>query len=160
MELLQRELTQKREGYLEMVSACLKILFWQVLRAMEGLVLPAPISLLEPFEEQPFVCRVRQALLSNLHRPLSLKRLANLLGFSPSYLRHRFKAETGKTLRAYMIEVRLQLAHFLLRHTDLPVAVIAQMLGFSSPFHFTRWFHRYQSISPSALRRTLRTGKP
>ncbi len=158
--LLQRELTQRREGYSEVVSACLTTLFWQVLRAMEGLVLPAPASFPEVPEEQPLAHRVRQALLSNLHRPWSLKWLANSLGLSPSHLRHRFKAETGKTLREYLAEVRLQLAHLLLRRTDLPVAIIAQMLGFANPFHFARWFHRHQGIPPSALRRTLRVGKP
>lgn len=158
--LLQRELTQQREGYSEAVTACLTTLFWQVLRALEGLVLPAPVSPPEPPEGQPFSHRIRQALLSNLHRPWSLKWLADSLGLSPSHLRHRFKAETGKTLRAYVTEVRLQLAHLLLRRTDLPVAVVAQMLGFSNPFHFTRWFRRYQGTSPSTFRHSFQFGKP
>jgi len=160
MELLEKELTQQQEGCWEVIAACLMALFWQVLRGVEGLILPAPVSFPEVPEGRPLAHRVRQVLLSNLSRPWSLKWLANSLGLSPSYLRHRFKAETGKTLRAYVTEVRLQLAYFLLRRTDLPIATIAQILGFANPFHFTRWFHRHHGVPPSTLRRALPVGKP
>lgn len=158
-DLLQTELTQRGEGADEVVAACLTVLLWRLLRATEGVAFPTPVAL-QPLPSGSLAHRVQQILLHNLQQAYSPKKIAQALGISPSYLRHRFKAETGRSLRAYTNEVRLQLARLLLQRTDLPIAVVAQLLGFGSPFHFTRWFRRNCDVPPSTLRRPPILGRP
>lgn len=51
---------------------------------------------------------------------------------------------------------RLDTAQQLLANTTTPLARIASMLGFSSPFHFSRSFKNYFHIPPSEYRRHSR----
>ncbi|WP_368671259.1 AraC family transcriptional regulator [Marinobacterium sedimentorum] len=47
-------------------------------------------------------------------------------------------------------------AEALLRHTDIPIAAIAEQCGFASPFHFSRLFKSSRDLSPRAFRSRYR----
>ena len=69
-----------------------------------------------------------------------------------SYFCRRFKQITGKTPLEYVNGYRLAKAHALLTTTDMTVAQIALITGFSDSNYFTRVFTRHYSLSPTKIR--------
>jgi len=78
---------------------------------------------------------------------------AALLAITPTYLNEVTKAETGKTAKQLIMERILLEAENLLLHTDLDVAQIAQMLNFSEPTHFVRFFRKEKGQTPNLYRK-------
>lgn len=64
-----------------------------------------------------------------------------------------FKAATGRTPAAWLLERRLAEAHRLLTSGREPVAAVAARTGFGDPFHFSRCFRRRYGLSPRRARR-------
>lgn len=64
-----------------------------------------------------------------------------------------FRAATGRTPAAWLLERRLAEAHRLLTSSREPVAAIAGRTGFGDPFHFSRCFRRRYGVSPRRARR-------
>jgi transcriptional regulator GlxA family with amidase domain len=90
---------------------------------------------------------------ANLGRSLSAGDLAHQACLSPSRFYSVFKRVFGVTPMAYVQNARLQLAQRLLITTTLPIAEVASVVGFSSPFYFSRTFHRCFKSTPTAFRR-------
>ena len=112
---------------------------------------PAP----EPRPEDPsLICRCRQEVLSQLHRPeLSVIWLARQLGCSPDHLSRSFRKHSGTRLCRYIEECRLEQATHLLANSDLKIAAIAWTCGFRSPSYFDRIFMKPRGTTPKAIRK-------
>ena len=89
---------------------------------------------------------------ANLDKPLSASDLARQACLSPSRFYAVFKRVFGITPMAYVQDVRLRLAQRLLIATTRPVGEIAMMVGFASPYYFSRTFHRYCRTTPTSFR--------
>ena len=84
--------------------------------------------------------------------------LAEKLHVSESTLSKRFRAETGMTPGAYLSQLVLDRACRMLLSEDDSIAAVAEKLGFSDQFYFTKYFRRQMSMTPSAYRRLMRRG--
>lgn len=94
------------------------------------------------------------ALVSRrLADPPGLDELAEELNVSISTLAHRFKAETGMTVVDRMRWLRVRAARGLLGRPGASVKAVAQALGFSSAFYFSRVFKEVAGIAPQACLR-------
>ncbi|GDY12091.1 hypothetical protein LBMAG53_09690 [Planctomycetota bacterium] len=87
-----------------------------------------------------------------LEAPLSASAIARRVGLSPNWLARAFRAHFGTTMAGYLLSRRIELAQSQLRGTDLPVARIAERLGFSDVQHLNKQFRRVVGVSPSAWR--------
>lgn len=82
----------------------------------------------------------------------SVQRYAARLGYSPRTLTRACQAATGRSAKE-LIDARATLeAQRLLVHTDLPVAAIGRMLGFSEPANFGKFFTRETGDTPGGFR--------
>jgi AraC-like DNA-binding protein len=88
-----------------------------------------------------------------LDRPPCLDDLAKQVGLSPSRFAHRFKQQTGYAPIDYLARMRVQRACQLLLTTSWPVQAVAQQLGFTDPYYFSRVFRRIMGTPPSTYRR-------
>ncbi|HXT35266.1 MAG TPA: helix-turn-helix domain-containing protein [Chloroflexota bacterium] len=86
--------------------------------------------------------------------------LARSVALSPSRLAHLFKQETGETIGNTLLGQRMSQAARLLEATDLPVGTIAEELGYSSLYHFSRQFHYHFGAGPRAFRGALHRPPP
>lgn len=77
---------------------------------------------------------------------------ASELGIHDKYLSQVLKEKTGRTARSYIIQMVILEAKVLLDRPDLSIQQIADELHFSNPFHFSRFFKKYASLTPSAYR--------
>ena len=85
---------------------------------------------------------------------ISLKKIAEEAGISPSYLSTIFKNLTGKSVIEYLCDQRLQEAMTLLEEQpDLPVYAVSEGVGFSDPLYFSKVFKRRFGVSPRKIRK-------
>ena len=84
--------------------------------------------------------------------PLSSKQIGSLLGIGDARVLRLFSAEVGKTLRRYLLEVRMARAAGLLRDTLLPIKTIASNCGYAEVTNFYRDFKNVYGTSPRRLR--------
>lgn len=101
---------------------------------------------------------VRQYINNHFKEDLNLDQLAEQCGLNKYYLVHSFKKATGTTPINYLNQLRLQEAEKLLKTTGLPVAKVAQEVGFSSPSGFSQSFRRCHGVSPAGYRQAQRAG--
>jgi AraC-like DNA-binding protein len=104
----------------------------------------------------PLLRRINQACMPHLDRPFGLKDLSSRLSLSESYLRTRFRNETGISLGKHLRRLRLQKAIGLLVQSDLTVTQIAERCGFESVFAFSRSFRRFTNITARDYRLRFR----
>jgi AraC-like DNA-binding protein len=83
---------------------------------------------------------------------LSIADIAAAAGMSVTQLGNGFRAATGKSPYAYVIDRRLQQAVHLLRTTDLPITIVALEAGFLDQSHLTRIAQQRLSQTPRAIR--------
>lgn len=79
-------------------------------------------------------------------------RLARLLGCSVVHLRRRFRATWGVSPRDWLLSRRLRWGAERLRATRLPVATIADELGYPDQALFSRQFTAFFGMSPRVYR--------
>jgi len=87
---------------------------------------------------------------------ITLHQLARAVGLSPSYLTTLFRRHTGRSLMAYLGDVRHREAVALLRTTDLDVVRIADRVGYDDPHYFARVFKAREGCGPAQYRRLVR----
>ena len=78
----------------------------------------------------------------------SLEELSVAIGYNYSYLSDLFKETTGNTVSAYYRGRRLELAREMLREGSMSITEIAERLGYSSLYAFSRAFKETFGISP------------
>lgn len=93
------------------------------------------------------------ALHSDPGSAWSVESLAELCALSRSAFAERFQRVMQSTPAAYLSEVRMQEARSLLRESDLPVAMIAERLGYATEAAFRRAFRRIVGKTPGDERR-------
>ena len=87
-------------------------------------------------------------------RRWTLQELARHVGMSRTVFAERFKRTVGTSPMDYLTGWRMMLAGDRLRHSDEPVSVIAQALGYESEAAFGTAFKRVMGCSPRRYGRT------
>jgi AraC-like DNA-binding protein len=72
---------------------------------------------------------------------LSLASLAAGAGLTPSYVTAQFRRHTGRTLMAYVNDLRHREARSLLRNTDRSVVEIGRAVGYADPYLWGATIH-------------------
>lgn len=107
------------------------------------------------------VVKVKEYIDENSHLPVTLKELADLVHFSPTYLSRLFHQEQGITLKSYVNKKRLENARYLLTNSDISINQIAAQCGFPNISHFNRLFKQQIGNAPLEYRNLQnRKGQP
>lgn len=94
--------------------------------------------------------------LGELHRPITLREMADRESMSVRTFSRRFREETGTTPVRWLIRQRVERARELLEETDLPVDRVAERSGFGTATALRQQLHAALGVSPSAYRSTFR----
>jgi len=98
-----------------------------------------------------------QRMISYIHdhdtMKLSLEDIATVGGLSRAECCRYFTKWGDTSPLAYVQVVRMQRAARLLRETDIPVAEVANRLGFTSVSHFVQTFKKVHNRTPLAFRK-------
>ncbi len=105
--------------------------------------------------EPDFADQIKRLLLPALHAERAHMRLiCEATGLTPRTVNRRL-AEQGTTLRTLVNETRYSIARQLLRHTHLPVAEVARVMGYSEAGVFVRAFRQWSGFTPDTWRKSL-----
>lgn len=96
--------------------------------------------------------RVCDLVEARLREPLRLTALAAELGVHPVHLSRTFRRAYGVSLSAYVLRRRVELACTALARADVPLARVAQEVGFADQSHLCRSFRRVTGLTPGAWR--------
>lgn len=86
---------------------------------------------------------------------VSIVALAGIAKYSQAQFRRVFAQWMGMSPHDYVQSFRMRLAMHLLASTDMPVASIADRLGFASAEHFSRLFSRTYGSPPNRSRKMM-----
>lgn len=93
-----------------------------------------------------------QYMNENLEKDLALKHFAGRCNYSPSHFTSIFKHRTGYPPIEYFIRLKMQKACQYLDMTEFRIKEIADFLGYSDPYYFSRLFMKHIKLSPRNYR--------
>ena len=96
--------------------------------------------------------RIRQRLLLSREQFPDINDIAEELGLSYRSLRRQLQKE-GTSYRLILNSVRYELSKDLLKDRNIPIAEIANRLGFSEPGNFSHAFKQWSQVSPREYRK-------
>ncbi len=94
----------------------------------------------------------KEYMHANYSKQIDLTQMADTFGFSSAYLTKVFREQLQTTPSKYLNEYRMMVAKQLLRDTAMPVKDIAEQVGFTDQFHFSKRFKQYCGDSPAQYR--------
>lgn len=96
-----------------------------------------------------------QFIQENYKKDLSLNMIAEMIGFSPSYISWIFKDVSGMNFIDYLNSYRVEKAKDLLKENELSIGEIAETVGFNNANYFIRVFKKYEGITPGQYKKSL-----
>jgi AraC-like DNA-binding protein len=146
------ELGQLRERYLAghpwWQAQTQAWLVWTYLRLAERMAASAGPSL-EPAQ----LAHVEAWADSRIALQPTPRQLAQACGLSPGWFSRAFRGATGLSPRSWLLRRRILAAAARLEQDDAPIAAIADHLGYSDPYLFSRQFRAQMGCSPLVFRR-------
>ena len=106
------------------------------------------------FPSDPELSKVFQFIEANYHQSITLNDVALEVGYTPTYLTHLVRKQTGQTIQKWIILRRMIAACSLLLETDEKVEDIAGKVGYNSAVHFFRQFRQHHGTTPQAWRKS------
>lgn len=103
---------------------------------------------------------IQQLMDQNYEDPdFSLTVMAEILGMNPNYISTLIKDETGTTFTKIITQKRMDRAKELLTENKMPIAQIAEKLGYQSTISFHRTFKQTTGVTPGEYRKNALMGK-
>lgn len=124
------------------------------------LTISGSVSLRLPVNPEPSALgkQVQEYIDRHFRESLTLQDLGAALHASPYYLSHVFKETSGYSPMQYLLRRRIGEAQNLLISTDLPIARIAEMLGYETQNYFTLQFSKHVGMPPREFRQSFLAG--
>lgn len=146
------ELQGQRPGYEAVISRLIDILFIMVMRSWIDQQPEGGGGWLGALYD-PHVGKSLNAIHGQPEKPWTLSRLAEISALSRSAFAQRFMMMVGESPMKYLTRWRIQLAMTWLNDDPtLTLEYIAQRVGYSTSFAFSKAFKRLTGVSPSAYR--------
>jgi transcriptional regulator GlxA family with amidase domain len=113
---------------------------------------PQPGMPLDPASADPLVQRVLLVMQLHLDAPITISRIARLVGLSRRRIERHFRAVFGRPPLEVYTQMRLGQACYLLEHTQRSITSIAAECGFCDSSHLSRTFRRTYGVTPAGHR--------
>jgi len=102
--------------------------------------------------QNPRLLTIIEIMEANVAEPVSLAQISQSTGISRRHIERLFRHHLGRSPARYYLEVRLERARRLLRHSNLPIIEVAVASGFVSASHFSKRYREYFGRSPQTDR--------
>jgi AraC family transcriptional regulator len=103
------------------------------------------------------VRRAKEMLMARLDGEITLEELADECELSRSHFARAFRKTTGRPPHRWLVERRIERAKEMLLKSDLSLAEIALLCGFSDQSHFSKVFAGALGAPPGEWRRSRRS---
>lgn len=142
------ELHEKKNNYLGVIILLILQLLFFLHRAKED----QDIEPIFQNQGEKIAYDYLQLVERNFLENTNVSDYARLLKITPKYLGEIIKKNLGKNANFYIQHRRLKEAQYLLKFTDMSLETITTHLGFSYQSEFTRFFRKYEAITPKQFR--------
>ncbi|MFB2897442.1 helix-turn-helix domain-containing protein [Aerosakkonemataceae cyanobacterium BLCC-F50] len=89
---------------------------------------------------------------THYHQQITLKDVAQAVGYSPAYLTDLVKRQTGQSVYRWITKRRIAEACRLLTATNYAVYQIGEAVGYTDANHFIRQFRQFNGMTPQVWR--------
>ncbi len=151
-EYAAREVTADQPGSATVLARISELLFVEALRRHTMELPDGEQSWLAGLRDKT-VARVLGLIHGNVSRDWEVDQLAGEVGVSRSALADRFRRVIGMPPMQYLAQWRMQVAVQSLKTTALPLARIAEQVGYESEAAFSRAFKKSFGTAPATWRR-------
>lgn len=83
---------------------------------------------------------------------ITVESIANAVHLTTSHISHLFKDDTGRTIKQYLAEYRIDVSRQLLKDRQTKLSEVARLSGFVDANYFTKIFRRHVGMTPSEYR--------
>ncbi len=104
----------------------------------------------------PLVKSCIEVILDSMPEKPSLNELSASLHVTPKYLSTLFNQDTGMSITDFMQNIRIDLAKYMLTHSDMKYPDISNYLCFGSQSYFNQVFKKKTGITPREYRQQER----
>lgn len=104
-------------------------------------------------EEHPVIVKIKRFVRANFSQKISLKDIADDVGYSPNYCDTFFREHTGESLIDYVINSKIDEAKLLLVEGALSLKDVAFAVGFEDYNYFSRLFKKKTKYTPSEYKK-------
>jgi transcriptional regulator GlxA family with amidase domain len=108
-----------------------------------------------PRRDESGLRRALALMEAGLSERWTVSALARKAGMSRPVFARRFQAAFGSSPLRYLTARRMERARELLVDSELPLAAIAERVGYASQFAFNRAFKRHFLVPPGVYRRAV-----
>jgi YesN/AraC family two-component response regulator len=115
--------------------------------------LPAAIAPTSIFPHCPKLEPVFRFIETHYHLAISLKDVAQAVGYSPAYLTNLVQNLTGRTVKQWITERRMAQSRSLLLNSTQSISQVAEAVGYSDVCYFIRQFRQVHGVSPQVWRK-------
>ncbi len=88
----------------------------------------------------------------NIEKRLSLKQMADFVGYSTSHFSHIFQSKMHQSPGTFFNQLKVDEAAVLLTTTQMKINQICFKVGFDDPYYFSRLFTKVKGMSPVKYR--------
>lgn len=96
---------------------------------------------------------------ANYAYPITIEDVAHYVGVSRSHLFRSFETILAQSPKEYLTHFRIKQAGYLLEHSSLSIAAIANSVGFDNGLYFSRTFHKISGMAPRDYRQQKQNSK-
>lgn len=153
--ILAHELFQEK-GAQQLEAACENSVF-DMLKWIDYVVKKGIDTVLQTRKSETVVEKIKRYIEENCSEELSRETVGQYVYLSPGYVARIFKQETGKSLRDYANECRIERAKQMLAAGGKSVSEVATAVGFDNFSYFSTLFKKYANCSPSEFMRQEET---
>ena len=143
IDRIHRELTYRPEGYPEKCELIMADAVIEIYRSYKQGITPRSSSSLE---------KTRGEIMHDYKRKWTLEEMAKLCGYSQSRFSSIYKETYGISPIEDLIRERIKGAGRLLRYSNMPISEVADAVGFTSLYYFSRAFKKETGVSPTEYR--------
>lgn len=102
--------------------------------------------------DEPRIEKAIKYIEKNISNSIDTSDVAKEVYLSEKQLKRLFLSHFGTTVYEYISAYKYNLSRRLLQETSIPISEIAEQTGFSESTSFSRFFKRYEGVSPSEFR--------
>ncbi len=102
-------------------------------------------------KQSDVIDKIKKHLITHYRDNFSIEELAAMANISRSHFHRLFKDETGISAKQFLIRIRMNRAQSLLQSGEHNISEVADIVGYSDIYYFSRLFKKTTGVPPSAF---------